>query len=307
MTVCSGLSKLKKLPRVRSVQFRHQTPGSVDFVINPSHAHHHKALDPDNPAWRQWSAKRSIFPTLSASSLLTLRFFPSGMLGRIIPYHLKAPFERPFTPWKDAVRARIADAQEHGTPLGLPAEQAVRDGHAHMSLMFASSVKRQGKRRYMRVSAMRVVKQAINLIVTRDARAGEVVRGRRELLLDEVQGQANADRWILAGWTYVLFTSVEMHAMSQADVVALIRPMLRKAWDIGAALEAEWMREDEEVQKTQSTVPRARPQIPRPEAKPSPRLSLKPRTKIPSSLDGKAEWTLEHTKALIEERRRSSR
>ncbi|KAL1699933.1 hypothetical protein EV121DRAFT_283729 [Schizophyllum commune] len=251
MTVCSGLSKLPKLPRVTSVkltvpQLRHQTPGTINLVLNPGHVNRKEALDPDHPAWRQWLPNRRALPVLH-SPALTLRLFPSGMLGRPAPVELQEPFKRPFTPWRDAVRARIAEAQEHGIPLTTPVQSAVRDGRAHMSLVFASSLKRQGKRRYLRVSSMRALKQAINLIVTRGARAGDLVRGRRQLILDEQDGQASVERWVLAGWTYVFFTSVEMHTMSHADVVFFLRPMLRKAWDAAVAMETEWLGLDADV------------------------------------------------------------
>ncbi|KAL1751082.1 hypothetical protein FB107DRAFT_294149 [Schizophyllum commune] len=251
MTVCSGLSKLPSLPRVTSVklivpQLRHQTPGTINLVLNPGHVNRKEALDPDHPAWRQWLPNRRALPVLH-SPALTLRLFPSGMLGRPAPFELQEPFKRPFTPWRDAVRAKIAEVQEHDIPLTAPVQSAVRDGRAHMSLVFASSLKRQGKRRYLRVSSMRALKQAINLIATRGARAGDLVRGRRQLILDEQDGQANVERWVLAGWTYVFFTSVEMHTMSHADVVYFLRPMLRKAWDAAVAMETEWLRLDADV------------------------------------------------------------
>ncbi|KAL1713953.1 hypothetical protein EV715DRAFT_276920 [Schizophyllum commune] len=251
MTVCSGLSKLPSLPRVTSVklivpQLRHQTPGTINLVLNPGHVNRKEALDPDHPAWRQWLPNRRALPVLH-SPALTLRLFPSGMLGRPAPFELQEPFKRPFTPWRDAVRTKIEEAQEHDIPLTAPVQSAVRDGRAHMSLVFASSLKRQGKRRYLRVSSMRALKQAINLIVTRGARAGDLVRGRRQLILDEQDGQANVEKWVSAGWTYVFFTSLEMHTMSQADVVSFLRPMLRKAWDAAVAMETEWLRHDADV------------------------------------------------------------
>ncbi|KAL1734988.1 hypothetical protein EV714DRAFT_280652 [Schizophyllum commune] len=254
MTVCSGLSKLPRLPRVTSVklivpQLRHQTPGTINLVLNPGHVNRKEALDPDHPAWRQWLPNRRALPVLH-SPALTLRLFPSGMLGRPAPFELQEPFKRPFTPWRDAVRAKIAEVQEHDIPLTAPVQSAVRDGRAHMSLVFASSLKRQGKRRYLRVSSMRALKQAINLIVTRGARAGDLVRGRRQLILDEQDGQANVEKWLLAGWTYVFFTSLEMHTMSQADVVSFLRPMLRKAWDAAVAMETEWLQHDADVVST---------------------------------------------------------
>ncbi|KAI5830957.1 hypothetical protein K523DRAFT_301566 [Schizophyllum commune Tattone D] len=246
MTVCSGLSKLPKLPWVTSVKLRHQTPGTINLVLNPGHVNRKEALDPDHPAWRQWLPNRRALPVLH-SPALTLRLFPSGMLGRPAPFELQEPFKRPFTLWREAVRAKIEEAQEHDMPLTAPVQRAVRDGRAHMSLVFASSLKRQGKRRYLRVSSMRALKQAINLIVTRGARAGDLVRGRRQLILDEQDGQANIEKWVLAGWTYVFFTSVEMHTMSHADVVSFLRPMLRKAWDAAVAMETEWLRHDADV------------------------------------------------------------
>ncbi|KAL1742945.1 hypothetical protein HDZ31DRAFT_75185 [Schizophyllum fasciatum] len=181
------------------------------------------------------------------SPALTLRLFPTGMLGRPSPFELQEPFKRPFTLWKDAVRARIAEAQARGAPLEAPVHSALHGGRAHMSVVFASSLKRQGKRRYLRVSSMRVLKQALNLIVTRDARAGDVVRGRRQLLLNDAEGQASVERWVLPGWTYVFFTSLEMHTMTLADIVAVVRPMLRTGWDAATVLETQWLREDGEV------------------------------------------------------------
>ncbi|KAI4521680.1 hypothetical protein K525DRAFT_284691 [Schizophyllum commune Loenen D] len=263
MTVCSGLSKLPSLPRITSVklivpQLRHQTPGTINLVLNPGHVNRKEALDPDHPAWRQWLPNRRALPVLH-SPALTLRLFPSGMLGRPAPFELQEPFKRPFTPWREAVRARIAEAQEHDIPLTAPVQRAVRDGRAHMSLVFASSLKRQGKRRYLRVSSMRALKQAINLIITRGARAGDLVRGRRQLILDEQDGQANVEIWVLAGWTYVFFTSVEMHTMSHADVVYFLRPMLRKAWDAAVAMEIEWLRHDADVINANLRIERADP------------------------------------------------
>ena len=167
-------------------------------MLNPGHVNRKEALDPDHPAWRQWLPNRRALPVLH-SPALTLRLFPSGMLGRPAPFELQEPFKRPFTPWREAVRTKIAEVQEHDIPLTAPVQSAVRDGRAHMSLVFASSLKRQGKRRYLRVSSMRALKQAINLIVTRGARAGDLVRGRRQLILDEQDGQANVEKWVLAG------------------------------------------------------------------------------------------------------------
>ncbi|KAI5886897.1 uncharacterized protein SCHCODRAFT_0237694 [Schizophyllum commune H4-8] len=230
-------------------QLRHQTPGTINLLLNPGHVNRKEALDPDHPAWRQWLPNRRALPVLH-SPALTLRLFPSGMLGRPAPVELQEPFKRPFTPWREAVRAKIEEAQEHDTPLMAHVQSAVRDGRAHMSLVFASSLKRQGKRRYLRVSSMRALKQAINLIVTRGAQAGDLVRGRRQLILDEQDGQANVERWVLAGWTYVFFTSLEMHTMTQADVVSFLRPMLRKAWDAAVAMETEWLRHDADVNTT---------------------------------------------------------
>ncbi|KAL1660593.1 hypothetical protein GGF50DRAFT_62905, partial [Schizophyllum commune] len=230
-------------------QLRHQTPGTINLVLNPGHVNRKEALDPDHPAWRQWLPNRRALPVLHTPAL-TLRLFPSGMLGRPAPVELQEPFKRPFTPWREAVRAKIEEVQEHDIPLTAPVQSAVRDGRAHMSLVFASSLKRQGKRRYLRVSSMRALKQAINLIVTRGARAEDLVRGRRQLILDEQEGQANVERWVLAGWTYVFFTSLEMHTMSQADVVSFLRPMLRKAWDAAVAMETEWLQHDADVVST---------------------------------------------------------
>ena len=48
----------------------------------------------------------------------------------------------------------------------------------------------------------------------------------------------------------MFFTSLEMHTMSQADVVSFLRPMLRKAWDAAVAMETEWLQHDADVVST---------------------------------------------------------
>ena len=43
--------------------------------------------------------------------------------------------------------------------------------------------------------------------------------------------------------------------MSQADVVSFLRPMLRKAWDAGAAMETEWLQHDADVVSANLRIP----------------------------------------------------
>ncbi|TRM63442.1 hypothetical protein BD626DRAFT_272014 [Schizophyllum amplum] len=97
---------------------------------------------------------------------------------------------------------------------------------------------------------------------------------------------------------------VARNACALANVVAMIRPMLRKAWNTGAALEAGWMREDQEIREAQLTLPRVRPHFAKPEVKQSPHSYSMPGITVPQLPDGKAEWAFERTKALVEERGR---
>ncbi|KAJ7439475.1 hypothetical protein FB451DRAFT_147207 [Mycena latifolia] len=225
MRRCLELSKLPKAPRISSLHFRRQTPGSAADTVFANRSS--KRLDPDHPIdLLPGKQKPFIWANTPATRPFTLGAIPMGLL--------MTPQYTPFFPSRklDSWSARVARGTESESVAPMLLNNP-RSNRLAMSLQLATT---RDTRPCQRSKIRRRLKTALSLIATRGAYTEEV-KGRPRLVVDETKAPENL---ILQGWTYFLRPSLELYRMPYPELVQLLRPMLREIWTRATKMEAEW-------------------------------------------------------------------
>ncbi|KAF9045440.1 hypothetical protein BJ165DRAFT_161598 [Panaeolus papilionaceus] len=145
-----------------------------------------------------------------------------------------------------------------------------------MSLMTAVSKERMGSKRYMRQRLVKKIKLCLSLIISKGAYSEEVVvedkaaaavvnkpeKGKtkgnpaqasnvieveeqsvavKPILFDEQEAEEMGRRWIMQGWTYLIFPSTALYLMPYSKLVAILRDNLKTLHARGVMLENNWL------------------------------------------------------------------
>ncbi|KAJ7700344.1 hypothetical protein B0H17DRAFT_1047030 [Mycena rosella] len=258
MRGCPEVKKLAKAPRISSLHFRRQTPGSA---TNVAFSNAKRRLDPDHPPGGHPKDKGFVWAR-SATAPFKLGAIPMGLLGK--------PETSFFAQEFDSFNARVArGASEEGGGVAPMRLHDPRHNRLPMSLQVAT---RKEIRPTQRSRILRRFKTALTLVATRAADAREV-KGRLQLVFDDKGAEGH---WILhgacyvafvgdvllkgwyVGWTYLLRPSLELYRMPYPEMVQLLRPMLRDIWTRGTSIEAEWAERVRALSRPRRDAPRQR-------------------------------------------------
>ncbi|RDB17071.1 hypothetical protein Hypma_001714 [Hypsizygus marmoreus] len=236
MLRCPELSKLPKAPRYKSINFRRQTPGSVVSLFRNAPPN---VLDPTHPAI-----------SLPISKFQTFRDKAFGINAH--PFAVLAPsdhfwghpFMQPIDSWTERINRFNAENAKKAPDERLTQMEPMilnnpRNHRIPMSFINATSKKRTSSKKHIRLRIANKLKTALTLIVIRGANTVES-DGKRKLVLDEEEAKTMADKWILRGWTYVFFPTLEIYRMPYHDLVPLLRTGLQRIWTAGSNLENTW-------------------------------------------------------------------
>ncbi|KAF9460424.1 hypothetical protein BDZ94DRAFT_1266212 [Collybia nuda] len=241
MLRCPELKKLSKAPVFSSVNFLKQTPGSAVPLIHPNLGHVER-IDPSHPAVGR---RRNAFPKFNHEACW-VKAFPMALLGEPV-FTWPEPHYRIIDTWEDRIdRARHAQDLAGYKAKDLPEISQMilnneRPNSVPMSLLVATSKKRTSSKKVIRSKISRRLKTALTLIVARGADVDEV-NGKKTIVFNQDEAK-RADDWILRGWSYVFFPTIEIYRMPYHEMIPLFRLALRDIRDHGRKLEATW--EDE--------------------------------------------------------------
>ncbi|KAI9507104.1 hypothetical protein F5148DRAFT_1208066 [Russula earlei] len=203
---CLELRNLSKPPTpLRSVNFRHTTPGSGVVLVTKHKSQSTSDLfDPTYPgAHLSLDKRRSLAPRW-VSPHLSLFAFPKAFLTKP-----DVPFSKPY---------KLRPYPAPTTPAQREQRRAV-----DMSMQVLAFKSRVVLRPVVRTKIKRRLKEAIRLIVTRGAAVEESCRGPRIVFRAEDVG---AEKWIMADWTYMVLPTTELFRMPFAEQVGLMRKAL---------------------------------------------------------------------------------
>ncbi|KAG2007209.1 hypothetical protein CC2G_014922 [Coprinopsis cinerea AmutBmut pab1-1] len=120
-----------------------------------------------------------------------------------------------------------------------------------ISLNFATNKAKMGGKAVYASHVRRRVRSAVSLIVTHGAKAKEEegsangAPSRKKLVydLEEVEQRRTqpGNGWILKGWTYLVFPTLQLYRMPIPDLVSELREALQQIYKIGSAWEAQWI------------------------------------------------------------------
>ncbi|KAJ6465074.1 hypothetical protein C8R47DRAFT_1201680 [Mycena vitilis] len=246
MHKCLELSKLPRAPRVSSIIFRGQTPGS--FPQWPIYLPHpQNRLDPNHPVDLGSSKKPKYCLWARPTSAFTLGALPMGLLLKPENNSRHGRGAQPLhavDSWSDRLT--------RGAPTGSVAPAIPSQSHPTRLAMSLQMRASSDLYTHQRTQVLRRFKTALVLIAARGAAAKEVkgVKGRLELVFDE----KDIDGWILQGWTYYLKPTLELYRIPYPRLVQMLRPALREIWTGAHKMEADWT--------AASLGPRGKPQRP---------------------------------------------
>ncbi|KAF8065025.1 hypothetical protein FPV67DRAFT_1671316 [Lyophyllum atratum] len=240
MLRCRELSRLSKAPRAKSVNFRRQTPGSVDDLLNPTYVSYRpNYLDPTHPAT---STPKRNFPDFRTDAF-GLKAYPFALLSP--PEQIwTTPSNPPIDTWKERVERFLSANGELGPEDGRLSVEPMKlhnskKNRVSMSLINVASKKRTSSKRHIRLKITSKLKIAMNLIVERGADTVET-DGKRKLVMNEEEAEKVSDTWISPGWTYICFPTLELYRMPYHDLIPLLRKALRQIWNQSQKMESGW-------------------------------------------------------------------
>ncbi|KAG5643512.1 hypothetical protein DXG03_000704 [Asterophora parasitica] len=241
MLRCRELSKLPKVSRTKTINFRRQTPGSVTDLLKPAGVYHPpNHLDPTHPAT---CLQKNRFPSIR-SDALGIRAFPHAVLSPPDPVWT-TPTYAPFDTWQGRVEGLLS---AYGETEPREADQLAlepmklnnaKKNYIPMSFITATSKKRTHAHRCIRAKIVRRLKTSINLIVSRGADVVET-NGKRKLVMNEQEAEMLSNNWICPGWTYIFFPTLEIYRMPYHVMIPMLRSALRELWIKSQAMEKSW-------------------------------------------------------------------
>ncbi|KAI0293639.1 hypothetical protein B0F90DRAFT_1821991 [Multifurca ochricompacta] len=197
---CIQLRRLPKAPTpLRSVNFRHTTPGSSVVLLTKFKPQPTRELfDPNYPGARLSLSRRQSLAPRWVSKHFTLYAFPKAFLTKP-----DVPYSMPYKPRPYPERPRR------------PEQRSV-----DMSLQVIAFNSRVMLKPIVRTKIKRRLKEAVRLIVTRGAAVEESRGGLNIVFRMEDIG---ADKWIVPDWTYVALPTTEIIRMPFAEQIGLMR------------------------------------------------------------------------------------
>ncbi|KAJ7284113.1 hypothetical protein C8J57DRAFT_753915 [Mycena rebaudengoi] len=228
MLRCPELSKLPKAPRISSLRFRRQTPGSAaSFAPHGKPPKLSSRLDPQHPALH--SSEKGDGAIWFRTPAFSLAAIPMGVLTK--PNHNGTPLPtEPFDSW--ANRAARGASTGSIAPMMLLNDPGSNRISVSLQLASQSTAHRSV---HVRVQILRRFKTALSLIAVRAADVKEI-KGRLRIVFDEKP----TENWILRGWTYRLSANPVLYRMPYPELVQVLRPALRKLWHQGTQVEWKW-------------------------------------------------------------------
>ncbi|KAJ7768527.1 hypothetical protein B0H16DRAFT_319000 [Mycena metata] len=231
MQRCPELRKLSKAPRITSVYYRRQTPGSINSLFHVNQGSNpERRLDPKHPI-DLVPGKPKIFLWAKVNPAFTLGAIHQGLLLPAIknPNQVTARLaSAPLDCWND--RLERGKSTGNVAPVILGNDPYPR--RLPMSIQFEGS---RDLRTHQRVQVHRRFKIAVDLIATRGA-VGKEVKGRLRLAFDE----NDTKDWILHGWTYFVRPTLALYRIPYPELVNLLRTALRELFTRGTQMEEEW-------------------------------------------------------------------
>ncbi|KDR77154.1 hypothetical protein GALMADRAFT_246388 [Galerina marginata CBS 339.88] len=262
---CPELRLLAKSTRFTSVQWRNQTPGSLDPFFVSTTFGSSLVVDPSHPAAGVAKIK---FPIIRAEAI-GVKLLPMGLLLREL-----RPFPAtPILTWTERVqwakKAGLTGKRNSVAPnippnssfdlssqlyperdynsLLIPARRIIPQGalldlaleraarRVPMSLHISTSKKRMGQFRYMRRHIEKRIRAAINMIVTKGAHTS----GPDET----IQFDANdaGRKWVLQGWAYMFYPTTEIYNMTYAKLISKLRTTLKNVNQQAIRMENNWL------------------------------------------------------------------
>lgn len=214
-------ANLPKAPTpLRSVNFRHTTPGSsVVLVTKYGPQPTSELLDPSYPGAHLPLDRRHALAPRWVNKHFSLYAFPKAFLSKP-----DAPYPLPYAP-------RPYPARPRG-----PGQRS-----ADMSLQVIAFNSRVPLRPTLRTKIKRRIKEAVRLIVTRGA-AVEESRGATPRVVYRPE-DVGAEKWIVPDWTYIALPTTEMFRMPFAEQLDMMRKALgaihRRIPDVERILRSE--------------------------------------------------------------------
>ncbi|KAJ3524053.1 hypothetical protein NM688_g8629 [Phlebia brevispora] len=259
MQGCPRLSRLPRKRTLKSVNFKHVTPGSFgDWKgLSPRTA---KFIDPTHPWTKLRSQLMKIAPDVKTEAF-RLRAIPKACLYQVDTGNRDyAPFKWP------------------------------RDQKVNMSILNFAFKSRIHKDAYIRKTVARRIHCAFALIITRGANGEKDKHGKDVVTFKE---EDIGDKWISQDWTYLLWPHLEAFKMPWPRLIHCCRVGLATIRPIIGKLDVEFqekMTRKKAVQGLQHTTVSARPRQERAwERRPS--LSMQPPPQIASQKELEADFT----------------
>ncbi|PCH37470.1 hypothetical protein WOLCODRAFT_158190 [Wolfiporia cocos MD-104 SS10] len=213
MPRCPELRNLPKAGKLKSLNFKRTTPGTVGPLCGSSPTPTAGHLDPDHPASKLSRSELWRSAPKFKTDALMLRAYPQAVL-----YRLHNPWPDP--PHSSAPR-RAPDARRLNMSIMKVMGKAI-----HKSSVVRSKV---GLR----------IKTAVALIVTRGADVRQDAKGRERIVFD---GADAGPKWLMQDWTYIVHPTLEIYRMPYQTLIPQLREALKSIKETAEALEEKWSR-----------------------------------------------------------------
>ncbi|CCM05636.1 uncharacterized protein FIBRA_07865 [Fibroporia radiculosa] len=212
MQKCRELSRLPPARKLKSLNFKHTTPGSIGVLFGAGVGFYVGPLDPTHPAaqLRQY-ALHKLLPQVKTGSF-TLRAIPQAALNRVA------------IPWPSP-------------PFSPAPEKWPNDSRLNVSIMKIVS-KSVSKSACVRSKIGLRIKTALSLIVTRGADVERDVGGVERIVFKEEDVGAT---WLLSSWSYIVQPTLEVYRMPYEKLIPSLRVALSAVKHKADKLDAsEW-------------------------------------------------------------------
>jgi len=146
-------------------------------------------------------------------------------------------------------------------------------GSIPTTLFFMTSKARTHKHCVIRRKLRTKTKEAMNLIVTRGAKAKDPSSDTTELVFDDEEVRQRGDKWLLPGislvpfqecwsdtpvdWAYICCPEAKIFSAPYSELIQAMRRSLERIWHAGMRLEETWA-EAEKRKQADSSLPLAR-------------------------------------------------
>ncbi|KAF8266580.1 hypothetical protein EI94DRAFT_1584930 [Lactarius quietus] len=205
---------------LRSVNFRHTTPGSgVVLVTKYKPQLTSELFDPSYPGAHLPLDRRHALAPHWVSKYFTLYAFPKAFLSKP-----DAPYSFPYVPRPYPARPQRPEQR-----------------NVDMSMQVVAFNSRVVIRPTVRTKIKRRIKEVVRLIVTRGAAVEESLGAPPKVVLRPED--AGAEKWVVPDWTYIALPTTEMFRMPFVEQLGLMRKALgfirRRVQDVEKILRSD--------------------------------------------------------------------